>query len=172
MLRRVGVCAALFILTASGPASADSLCMDGTVSESDGSGACSYHGGVVYGAPGVDLDRDEGPAAIYTPSPAYPSPVAGITPSSSRAKSDEADKGFLEKAWDDYKIQIIIGALLLVGLLSKSQQQQPSTALAVPRRSRSGWFPDPTKRNKLRYFDGGAWTSKVSNGRWWSDDPM
>lgn len=34
------------------------------------------------------------------------------------------------------------------------------------------WYPDPTRRHRLRYFDGTAWTAYVADGETATNDPL
>jgi hypothetical protein len=34
----------------------------------------------------------------------------------------------------------------------------------MPKRATSGWFPDPTRRHRLRYRDDGVWTAWIADG--------
>ncbi|NBU94785.1 MAG: DUF2510 domain-containing protein [Actinobacteria bacterium] len=43
----------------------------------------------------------------------------------------------------------------------------PAPADAVP----AGWYPDPSSRFELRYWDGTRWTEHVSRGGQQSTDP-
>jgi hypothetical protein len=36
----------------------------------------------------------------------------------------------------------------------------------------AGWYGDPTRRGRMRYWDGGAWTERVSDAGTQSSEPI
>lgn len=79
---------------------------------------------------------------------------------------------------------VIVGLVgLTVGALSPAGAATPAAgygpapapgAAAVPGAptSPANWFPDPTGRHELRYWDGRAWTADVSDGGTTAQDPV
>jgi len=67
----------------------------------------------------------------------------------------------------------IVVALVALGLIvgfsiwRKRRRQGRGSTNAAP-----GWFPDPTGRFPLRYWDGATWTAAVSDGTSTGQDPM
>ncbi len=51
-------------------------------------------------------------------------------------------------------------------VVAASQQQAPAGQAA------DGWYPDPTARHELRWFDGSTWTAHVSDQGATSSDPL
>ena len=69
----LGLTFALGALTAT-TASADAQCMDGTFSAGDGSGTCSFHGGVLQWLPNGAVNTPVGQPTILPPAGFQPSP--------------------------------------------------------------------------------------------------
>lgn len=58
-------------------------------------------------------------------------------------------------------------ALLIVVVLRTRGQGAPATPTAAP-----AWYPDPTQRHELRWFDGAVWTANVSDRGVTAVDPL
>lgn len=80
-------------------------------------------------------------------------------------------------------VGLTVGALSAAGTPGAATPSMPAAAYsaapapgaaAVPGApaSPANWFPDPTGRHELRYWDGRAWTADVSDGGTTAQDPV
>ncbi len=51
--------------------------------------------------------------------------------------------------------------MLIVGQNAEKAQATIRLEVGTP----PGWYPDPSRRNSLRFWNGAAWTTQVSDGR-------
>ena len=68
----------------------------------------------------------------------------------------------------------VAGAVVLTGLalaLTGNDVPAPTTAIGTAGTASPGWAADPCGRHQHRYWDGGQWTSMVSDGGTVTQDP-
>jgi len=68
-------------------------------------------------------------------------------------------------------VALVLEALIVRRPTLGTQSLETSTTSAPPTPVPSGWYPDPTHRHELRYFNGGDWTENVSDRGTQAVDP-
>lgn len=68
---------------------------------------------------------------------------------------------------------LIIAAVVIVVVTSRNRSSPPSPPWPTSSPgTAAGWYPDPSGRFAQRYWDGAAWTEKVSGPNGLGTDPL
>lgn len=68
---------------------------------------------------------------------------------------------------------LTLGLLLgVIGWIISALLPRPSGQITRAQRPSRGWFPDPTGRHELRYFDGREWVAEVADAGVMGSDPI
>ena len=103
--------------------------------------------------------------------------IAVLDPAGTQLSND-ADPFGTPPSWQSsvaltaaYAVVGLAGGALVVWTLGGRRWKRQNSAETVPPAAPAGWFTDPTGRHQLRYWDGDAWGSSVSDGGVQSLDP-